>query len=46
MIYQLYVECRVCGCTEFDACITEGMVPCHWVEPDLCSACVDKEDGE
>lgn len=41
--------CRVCGCTEENACpcdrrgrpvpldsVTQG---CHWVEPDLCSAC-------
>lgn len=25
--------CRVCGCTDQEAC--EG--PCYWVEPDLCS---------
>lgn len=28
--------CRVCGCSEFNAC-EDG---CHWVEEDLCSACV------
>lgn len=28
-------DCRVCGCTENDAC-DEG---CSWVEYDLCSAC-------
>ena len=28
--------CRVCGCTEDNAC--EG--GCWWVEDDLCSACV------
>ena len=34
--------CRVCGCTDALACQTdEG--PCHWVEKDLCSACVGKE---
>lgn len=27
--------CRECGCTELAACDP----PCHWVEPDLCSAC-------
>lgn len=27
--------CRGCGCTEDAACNP----PCHWVEPDLCSAC-------
>ena len=30
--------CRVCGCSEFNAC--EG--GCYWVEEDLCSACVGK----
>lgn len=29
-------KCRVCGCTEDDACAG----PCYWVELDLCSACV------
>lgn len=34
--------CRVCGCTENNACPPDG---CSWVEEDLCSACVkDKED--
>lgn len=34
--------CRVCGCTDDDcsACARRTGVPCHWVEPDLCSACV------
>lgn len=27
--------CRVCGCTDDDACFP----PCSWVEVDLCSAC-------
>lgn len=31
--------CRVCGCTEDNAC--EG--GCSWVEEDLCSACADDE---
>lgn len=35
-------KCRVCGCTDLNACVTDG-VPCHWVEEDLCSACVGKE---
>lgn len=37
-------ECRVCGCTEDDCseCIKETGKPCHWVEPDLCSACDDQ----
>jgi hypothetical protein len=36
------MECEVCGCTEFSACRTpEG--PCHWVSPNLCSGCAEKE---
>jgi hypothetical protein len=31
-------RCRKCGCTEFNACLVDG-VPCWWVEEDLCSAC-------
>lgn len=31
--------CRVCGCTDDNACLTGGR-PCSWVAPDLCSACV------
>lgn len=34
--------CRVCGCSEEDAC--EG--GCSWVEDDLCSACQEKEAEE
>lgn len=30
--------CRVCGCTEDNACVTLSG-PCHWVSRDLCSAC-------
>lgn len=35
--------CRVCGCTDDDCsqCIAKTGSPCHWVEDDLCSACVD-----
>lgn len=36
-------KCRVCGCTEIDPCVTDG-VPCHWLEEDLCSACVEKRN--
>ncbi|MER8616022.1 hypothetical protein NKG99_04075 [Mesorhizobium sp. M1409] len=35
--------CRECGCTQNNACVTNG-VPCHWVEPDLCSVCAGKPD--
>jgi hypothetical protein len=34
--------CRVCGCTDMRACEP----PCSWVEPDLCSACIDDEPTE
>lgn len=35
-------ECRACGCTEKDCsiCIQRAGEPCHWVEQNLCSACV------
>jgi hypothetical protein len=40
--------CRVCGCTDADCsdCIERTGEPCHWVEIDLCSACVDPITGE
>lgn len=33
--------CWSCGCTDADCsgCIERTGEPCHWVEPDLCSAC-------
>jgi len=31
--------CRVCGCTEHDACLHPGGRPCAWVGADLCSVC-------
>jgi len=34
-------RCRVCGCTQRRAC--DG--GCWWIEPDLCSACVDRAVG-
>jgi len=36
--------CRVCGCTDDDCsnCIALTGKACHWVEPDLCSACADR----
>lgn len=38
-------KCRRCGCTDFEPCLTdEG--PCCWVENNLCSACLTKEDME
>lgn len=39
--------CRVCGCTEFDACWDEKAgTPCYWVAADLCSACVAPQDED
>jgi ParB family chromosome partitioning protein len=37
--------CRVCGCTDNDCrgCIERTGEPCHWVAPDLCSACEGEE---
>lgn len=37
-LHQSVPACRECGCTDDRACVTEAG-PCHWVEPDLCSAC-------
>lgn len=33
-------RCRVCGCTDNNACFPAS---CYWVEDDLCSECVGKE---
>ncbi|MDD5081747.1 MAG: hypothetical protein PHU08_00095 [Dehalococcoidales bacterium] len=39
-------RCRVCGCTENNACIDRRTgEPCHWVEADLCSNCVEGESS-
>lgn len=34
-------SCRVCGCTNGDCsqCVKKTGRPCHWVKPNLCSAC-------
>ncbi|GAB3884433.1 hypothetical protein [Terrabacter terrigena] len=32
-------RCRVCGCTDDQACPGAGTMPCHWIAWDLCSAC-------
>lgn len=37
--------CRVCGCTELNACVSERHGPCWWVEDDLCSHCDMKAGG-
>jgi hypothetical protein len=39
-------QCRVCGCTDTDsrACIEATGGPCHWVGPNLCSACTPQAE--
>lgn len=36
-------RCRVCGCADDNCsqCIKKTGAPCHWVEEDLCSACLE-----
>ncbi len=34
--------CKVCGCSEYDACYHPLLENCWWMEPDLCSHCVLK----
>lgn len=37
-------KCRCCGCTTFRPCRAPlDFTACHWVKPDLCSACLGKE---
>ncbi len=40
-------KCRHCGCTDSDCrkCIEKTGEPCHWEEPDLCSACLSGANG-
>jgi len=38
--------CRECGCDDEHACVGDDGVPCHWVEPDLCSTCAPSGVGE
>lgn len=39
--------CRVCGCTELNACSHPDHGTCHWVDDSctLCSHCATKEEG-
>ena len=43
IIYHDYKQrvCKVCGCSQFNACIHPKFGPCHWVAEDLCSNCKD-----
>lgn len=37
------ISCRNCGCTDANClqCMLKTGAPCHWVAPDLCSACAN-----
>ena len=38
--------CRVCGCTEWDACVDEEAgETCGWAAEDLCTRCFSKQHG-
>lgn len=39
-------SCRVCGCTDGDACDDEDTGSCWWVEHDLCSSCRGKDTAD
>lgn len=41
-------KCRVCGCTDDDCteCVKKTGEPCHWVEFDLCSACLEEVNNQ
>jgi hypothetical protein len=46
VLVELIATCRVCGCSDMDACIGG----CYWVadpkgEGDLCSACLPAVEG-
>lgn len=37
-------RCRACGCTDDNCsqCVLKTGEPCFWIEPDLCSACLEE----
>jgi hypothetical protein len=37
--------CRVCGCTDDNACLDPEFGPCWWVAADLCSHCKATDEG-
>ena len=39
-------RCRVCGCTDYNACIEPDGFPCCWVGNDLCSNCAFFAQGD
>lgn len=38
---SLESACAYCRCTETAPCIGANGLPCHWVTPTLCSACLE-----
>jgi len=38
--------CRVCGCTENNACVDANHCTCSWTVEDLCSSCAPETKGE
>lgn len=40
----MYGTCKVCGCTDDNACVVPGEENCHWAndDHDICSRCIDK----
>jgi aspartate/methionine/tyrosine aminotransferase len=45
MAEVLVRTCRVCGCTESNACVNADGETCDWIEEDLCSACANGGDA-
>ena len=39
-------SCRICGCTDWNACIEPDGFPCCWVEDNLCSSCAFFAQGD
>ena len=37
------MKCRVCGCTDFEPCVSAGGETCAWIEDNLCDFCEGKE---
>ena len=40
------VQCKECGCTDWNACVTENGETCCWVRDDLCSACASPQERD
>ncbi len=37
--------CRICGCTEHNACVDVEDQPCGWAGPNVCTACAPFVEG-